>query len=249
MLLAIFRTTRSLSRSLVDNKTGGRSAAKQSIVSQLTIVSDSFEAADTSQPNCSAENSQPLSPLIELSELPVKSTNDSDEWKNITRNYTLLWDWNITLVLQQQENVVLSKCNYSTNRCDLWTELTIRYQINVFSEVTSRNLPVVKCIFDAHIWISNACAACAAKLWELGDFFTDQCQFDNDFMRKPTESDKNHDLHVIEQIVDTLLSKPVQLYNLCDYKTLGPPGREPPRKTGCDWNLNGFHSTVCMPRI
>ena len=79
MLLAIFRTTRSLSRSLVDNKTGGRSAAKQSIVSQLTIVSDSFEAADTSQPNCSAENSQPLSPLIELSELPVKSTNDSDE--------------------------------------------------------------------------------------------------------------------------------------------------------------------------
>ena len=201
MLLAIFRTTRSLSRSLVDNKTGGRSAAKQSIVSQLTIVSDSFEAADTSQPNCSPENSQPLSPLIELSELPVKSTNDSDEWKNITRNYTLLWDWNITLVLQQQENVVLSKCNYSTNRCDLWTELTIRYQINVFSEVTSRNLPVVKCIFDAHIWISNACAACAAKLWELGDFFTDQCQFDNDFMRKPTESDKNHDLHVIKQIV------------------------------------------------
>ena len=79
MLLAIFRTTRSLSRSLVDNKTGGRSAAKQSIVSQLTIVSDSFEAADTSQPNCSAENSLPLSPLIELSELPVKSTNDSDE--------------------------------------------------------------------------------------------------------------------------------------------------------------------------
>ena len=79
MLLAIFRTTRSLSRSLVDNKTGGRSAAKQSIVSQVTIVSDSFEAADTSQPNCSPENSQPLSPLIELSELPVKSTNDSDE--------------------------------------------------------------------------------------------------------------------------------------------------------------------------
>ena len=80
MLLAIFRTTRSLSRSLVDkDKTGGRSAAKQSIVSQLTIVSDSFEAADTSQPNCSAENSPPLSPLIELSELPVKSTNDSDE--------------------------------------------------------------------------------------------------------------------------------------------------------------------------
>ena len=130
MLLAIFRTTRSLSRSLVDNKTGDRSAAKQSIVSQLTIVSDSFEAADTSQPNCFAENSQPLSPLIELSELPVKSTNDSDEWKNITRNYTLLWDWNITLVLQQQENVVLSKCNYSTNRCDLWTELTIREDIN-----------------------------------------------------------------------------------------------------------------------
>ena len=46
-------------------------------------------------------------------------------------------------------------------------------------------------------------------------------------MRKPTESDKNHDLHVIEQIVDTLLSKPVQLYNLCNYNILGPPPTKP----------------------
>ena len=67
-------------------------------------------------------------------------------------------------------------------------------------------------------------------------------------MRKPTESDKNHDLHVIEQIVDTLLSKPVQLYNLfCNYKTLGPPGRELPRPNRLwlesQWiSLNGVHA-------
>ena len=54
MVLAIFRTTRSLSGNFVDNKKGvstqnPRIAAKQSIVSQLTIISDdaTFEAVDT----------------------------------------------------------------------------------------------------------------------------------------------------------------------------------------------------------
>ena len=85
MVIAIFRTTRSLSGNFVDNKKGistqnPRGAAKQSVVSQVTILSAeaTFEAeVDTSQPIFSDEDSQQRTPLMLPSEITFPQSTET----------------------------------------------------------------------------------------------------------------------------------------------------------------------------
>ena len=86
MVIAIFRTTRSLSGNFVDNKKGistqnPRGAAKHLVVSQVTILSAeaTFEAeVDTSQPMFSDEDSQQRTPLMLPSEITFPQSTETD---------------------------------------------------------------------------------------------------------------------------------------------------------------------------
>ena len=86
MVLAIFRTTHSLSGNFVDNKKGVSIQKSREATSQVTILSDdaSFEAFDTSQPT--EEDSQQMSPLVLPSQIvfpqsakSVDSIDDTNE--------------------------------------------------------------------------------------------------------------------------------------------------------------------------
>ena len=86
MVLAIFRTTRSLSGNFIDNKKGVSTQKSREATSQVTILSDdaSFEAFDTSQPT--EEDSQQMSPLVLPSQIvfpqsakSVDSIDDTNE--------------------------------------------------------------------------------------------------------------------------------------------------------------------------
>ena len=81
MVIAIFRTTRSLSGNFVDNKKGisTQNPRGAAVVSQVTILSAeaTFEAEATSQPIFSDEDSQQKTPLMLPSEITFPQSTET----------------------------------------------------------------------------------------------------------------------------------------------------------------------------